>query len=623
MDPEVNLDGESVSRPGNSPLQTPSTVSPKIPPSFRSMSDPATTALPSPQPLSVINAARKPPQAQATVATQMRNGKLPEDVQKRLAQFQAQRSQAPQTFTPTFRSGVGSIGGMVGGFQPAPVGAMGARPTPGNWQSAPTVPGRGPSLGQRRGLMKMNMPPPAPSPSLNLNSATEEPKLDDGANVFKKYDRFIDTKTGTLTFAGKATISSKGVEFESGGKFNISLNEVDILDELGKGNYGTVYRVIHRRPANVKATEPNLTIQRRGSTGIEMAMKEIRLELEDAKFAQIVMELEVLHKCMSPFVIDFYGAFFQEGAVYMCIEYMDGGSVDKLYKGGVPEPALRKIAYAVVKGLKCLKDEHNIIHRDVKPTNILVNTRGQVKLCDFGVSGNLVASIAKTNIGCQSYMAPERIASGGIQAAFSSGSNSAAVTYSVQSDIWSLGLSLLECGLGSYPYPPETYNTIFSQLSAIVEGSPPDLPKGFSANAQDFVKRCLAKDPSRRPTYAVLLRHPWIAELDKINTIAENEEDEEPSTADQNGAAVQEKIETSPISGKVLARIDEDVSVWVSNALALRRGEKAAGQGESKKPPMHAAPLDVIRTPDASSETVTDENVKSLTGSLEALEVKD
>jgi mitogen-activated protein kinase kinase len=96
------------------------------------------------------------------------------------------------------------------------------------------------------------------------------------------------------------------------------------------------------------------------------------------------------------------------------MEYMDGGSVDKLYGDGVPEGVLRKITLSTVMGLKALKDEHNIIHRDVKPTNILVNSRGQIKICDFGVSGNLVASIAKTNIGCQSYMAPERIASGGV-----------------------------------------------------------------------------------------------------------------------------------------------------------------------------------------------------------------
>jgi mitogen-activated protein kinase kinase len=116
-------------------------------------------------------------------------------------------------------------------------------------------------------------------------------------------------------------------------------------------------------------------------------------------------------------------------------------------------------------GLKSLKDEHNIIHRDVKPTNILMNTRGQIKICDFGVSGNLVASIAKTNIGCQSYMAPERISSGGVAQA---GANPGGGTYSVQSDIWSLGLTIIECALGRYPYPPETYNNIFSQLSVSV-----------------------------------------------------------------------------------------------------------------------------------------------------------
>jgi mitogen-activated protein kinase kinase len=118
---------------------------------------------------------------------------------------------------------------------------------------------------------------------------------------------------------------------------------------------------------------------------------------------------------------------------------------------------------------------------DVKPTNILANTKGDVKLCDFGVSGNLVASLAKTNIGCQSYMAPERIR--GDSAAGS------IITYSVQADIWSLGLSILEIAKGVYPYPPGTYNSVFAQLSAIVDGDPPELPQGFSELAQGFVRQ--------------------------------------------------------------------------------------------------------------------------------------
>lgn len=219
-------------------------------------------------------------------------------------------------------------------------------------------------------------------------------------------------------------------------------------------------------PPSPKADSTESTLEepaKAGATsGMVMAMKELRLELDDAKFAAIIMELDVLHRCISPYIIDFYGAFFQEGAVYICIEWMDGGSVDKIYHDGVPENVLRKITYATTKGLKFLKEEHNIIHRDVKPTNILINTQGHIKICDFGVSGNLVASIARTNIGCQSYMAPERISSGGVAQA---GANPGGGTYSVQSDIWSLGLTIIECAMGAYPYPPETYDNIFSQLS--------------------------------------------------------------------------------------------------------------------------------------------------------------
>ena len=220
------------------------------------------------------------------------------------------------------------------------------------------------------------------------------------------------------------------------------------------------------------------------------------------KFSQIIMELDILHKCVSPYIVDFYGAFFVEGAVYVCMEYMDGGSLDKIYDGGVDEPYLAFITDAVIRGLKQLKEEHNIIHRDVKPTNILVSTNGTVKLCDFGVSGNLVASIARTNIGCQSYMAPERI---------KSRNPNDAITYTVQSDIWSLGLSILEVAKGSYPYPPDTHRNIFSQLSAIVDGTPPSLPEDrFSPAARSFVNACLNKVPDNRPAYAKLLAHPWL-----------------------------------------------------------------------------------------------------------------
>lgn len=353
-------------------------------------------------------------------------------------------------------------------------------------------------LAARRAGAAAAQPVPKRKPGLKLSDmagpAGSESAVNGGAvngSLMDKYADMINKETGTLTFAGKAVLTNQGVQFAGGKSFEMSLDEVEQMDELGKGNYGTVYKVRHSKPrmrrvgqgiAGTKAlpmqqnhsqlSSPTTATAdsshedgqkaQGGTTGLVMAMKEIRLELEDSKFAAIIMEMDVLHKCVSPFIVDFYGAFFQEGAVYICMEFMDGGSIDKIYGDGIEENVLRKITLSTVMGLKYLKEEHNIIHRDVKPTNILVNTRGQVKICDFGVSGNLVASIAKTNIGCQSYMAPERISSGGVASA---GANSAGGTYSVQSDIWSLGLTIIECALGRYPYPPETYDNIFSQLS--------------------------------------------------------------------------------------------------------------------------------------------------------------
>lgn len=584
-------------------------------------------------PLGQVNAARRggvpTPRPIASLGGQ--SGGLNQDIMARMKAFSLSRQGAPPGMMHTTSTGGipsstqgtptgGSIGSPVHGSPHAvPVGAItgglagrlppGGRPQVPNWSSAPIVPSSSPKSG---GLAAKRLKPGlklsnanGPSPNGTASPAESQSAQGDAPtdSVFSKYSDFLDTKAGTLKFKNKAIIHGNGIEFSSGQSFNISLDEVDRLDELGKGNYGTVYKVRHSRP---HLRKPGLGLSgivsrpedpfspgakpQDNLTGVVMAMKEIRLELDEKKLTQIIMELDILHRCVSPFIIDFYGAFFQEGAVYMCVEYMDGGSVDRLYEGGIPEDVLRKVTLSTIMGLKTLKDDHNIIHRDVKPTNILANSRGQVKICDFGVSGNLVASIAKTNIGCQSYMAPERIAGGGMQQSGATGGG----TYSVQSDVWSLGLSVIECAKGRYPYPPETYNNIFSQLHEIVHGEPPTLPEDFSEQAHAFVRACLDKNPSNRPSYAQLLRHPWLTTLMEPPTAPVPEEEvPSPSSSDQS---VEPSPQPSPNETE-----DTEVAAWVSGALErIRHGNK----GSLSKPALHAVALDAVGSPVVEAPTV-------------------
>ncbi|CAH0016958.1 unnamed protein product [Clonostachys rhizophaga] len=578
-------------------------------PSLRSISDPQNIH-PSSTAIGMLGMARKPPTPASSFASSA--GAMDNSVMAKVRALHQQRMQkgSPSASSPTTPVSQ-NIPGAINGFPGVPV----HRPPPPNHpNSAPIIPKQ--SLSERRanklgGGMKLpDMGGPSPSmrrpgapklgslPGANGRSETAAgSRLDD-------YKKYIDTDKGWITFDGAATITREGVNFHNGQTFSISLDEVEILDELGKGNYGTVYKAKHSKPrvprfgqglSGVKppihhSVSDPIPLQKHEddgksttTTGVTMAMKEIRLELDDAKFTTILKELVILHECVSPYIIDFYGAFFQEGAVYMCIEYMDGGSIDKLYPGGIPEGVLRKITYSTVMGLKALKDDHNIIHRDVKPTNILVNTQGQVKICDFGVSGNLVASIAKTNIGCQSYMAPERISGGGMAQV-----GNADGTYSVQSDIWSLGLTIIECAMGRYPYPPEVSSSIYSQLNAIVEGEPPGLPEeGYSPIAKDFVRSCLNKIPKLRPTYAMLLKHAWLSPMTKPQTITE--EAEEGDEADK----VAETVGQIELDASVE---DEEVANWVK---AVLKQQAVSGKGSPVAPALHAAPLDTV-SPTAS-----------------------
>ncbi|KAI0376109.1 kinase-like protein [Hypomontagnella monticulosa] len=619
-----SVDSSEASTPLETPTDPPAEL-PKRMPSLRSVSDPQNPGHPmsaSSTHIGVLSNARRPP-----AAGHMSSGRLPEDINAKMRAFHLSRqgSSPLNSQSPTPPAGPSPGGPVIGGLPrhiqlPVTAHRPGAPAFPKSAPTVPSIPNSGGGLaGKRKFGLKLGdigggASPASPGSGASSVASQATPVQNGGGHMsqMKQFEEYIDSEKGYLTFKGKAIITNKGVDFSDGSVFRISLDEVEKLDELGKGNYGTVYKVRHTKPrvprfgpglAGFKsASLPGLptstqdksdTETKAGSTsGMVMAMKEIRLELDEAKLTTILKELVILHECASPYIIEFFGAFFQESAVYMCLEYMDGGSIDKLYSGGIPENILRKITYCTVMGLKELKDKHNIIHRDVKPTNILINTRGQVKICDFGVSGNLVASIAKTNIGCQSYMAPERISGGAFMHAGAGDG-----TYSVQSDIWSLGLTIIECGMGKYPYPPEVSSTIFSQLSAIVEGDPPDLPDRYSEAARTFVHGCLNKVPKLRPTYQALLASEWLADLTKPETITEEDEEAEENEASAEAVAgAAGKLDLSHSSTE-----DEEVAAWVKEV--LQKKENGQYGVAEDQPALHHAPFDVV-SPLASPKIV-------------------
>mmetsp|Transcript_7432 Transcript_7432/g.13363 ORF Transcript_7432/g.13363 Transcript_7432/m.13363 type:complete len:237 (-) Transcript_7432:369-1079(-) len=163
---------------------------------------------------------------------------------------------------------------------------------------------------------------------------------------------------------------------------------------------------------------------------------------------------------------------------------------------GMPERIVASVAYQILWGVAFLHFE-NSIHRDIKPANILVNSLGEVKLSDFGISAMREPGEAlnRTVVGTTLYMSPERLR---------------AKPYGTPSDIWSVGLVLLECLTGQSPFfgissVVELVLTI--EEMAIEDFLPPFISQGFT----EVLAGCLQSVPEKRIPAEILLQSPWFA----------------------------------------------------------------------------------------------------------------
>jgi Protein kinase domain/P21-Rho-binding domain len=233
-------------------------------------------------------------------------------------------------------------------------------------------------------------------------------------------------------------------------------------------------------------------------TGGKVAVKKMPLSGQNAKL--LVTEIAIMKNSVHDNVVEYFDSFMQGDTLWVVMEFMGGGCLTEIleqWENGVKmdEGMIAYVCYATTAGLQYIH-ERNRFHRDIKSDNMLIGEDGVIKLADFGYAAQLSESKQKRNtiVGTPYWMAPELIR----------GQN-----YDAKVDVWSTGIMLYECCEGEPPYME------FPPLRALflitTKGIPPLKDAGqWSSELQDYVAKCLEKEPEDRSDCAALLSHPFM-----------------------------------------------------------------------------------------------------------------
>lgn len=269
---------------------------------------------------------------------------------------------------------------------------------------------------------------------------------------------------------------------------------------LGRGSFGKVHLGLNIEDGTLFAIK-SIVLKSKEATSNE----EVQTALQ---------ELLLLRSFRHENIVTYLGSSIEDSTINIFLEYVAGGSIASIIQkfGVIKEKLAKNYAKQILTGLDYLHSRQ-IIHRDIKGANILLDNKGFIKLSDFGAATTLKRMISNVNgkdlmKGTVYWMAPEVILNNG---------------FGRQSDIWSFGCTMIEMTTGNPPWSNiDIYKEQVSALFNIATmNQVPEIPRNLSTEARQFIGACLKRDPAERLNSRRLLRHDFLKD-DKNSSRGDN-----------------------------------------------------------------------------------------------------